>query len=160
MKKILSHIAALLLATTVVVSCSEGMYYDDAIVYPDSDIGRTILITGVISDNDTSTPLEGISVSVKVYPQNDPSAPSIASAIVYTDSNGIFTTETVGAYEPLLCVLDVKDENGIYESQTQQVMISWNSPSFDYESNTFIVNDCNFQLSRSSVTYRLTRATL
>ena len=38
--------------------------------------------------------------------------------------------------------------SGIYENQTQQVLISWKGMSFDEESNMFVVNDCNFQLSK------------
>ena len=49
---------------------------------------------------------------------------------------------------PLLCIVTAEDMKGIYESQTQQVLISWKNMSFDEIANMFVVNNCNFQLSK------------
>ena len=61
---------------------------------------------------------------------------------------GTYSIRTKGADDPLLCIITAEDMSGIYENQTQQVLISWKGMSFDEESNMFVVNDCNFQLSK------------
>lgn len=153
MKKILSYITALLLATTALVSCSAGDFVVNADAPPASDMvtdERAIIISGIVSDITADTPLEGISVFVRLYLQDNPEAAPIFSDEAYTDNNGIFIVRTGGSYEPILCVLTIEDSEDIYESQTRQIMISWDSTSFDYESNTFVMNDCNFQLNKKA----------
>lgn len=152
MARILSHIATLLLMATAVSSCSAGTFEPSIDGSPESEgisKERSILITGVVSDNSTSALLEGISINIKVYPQDDPSASPIASEEVYSDNRGIFIAETPGADIPLLCVLTAEDKEGTYESHTKQIIVSWDSPSFDRAANMFIVNDCNIRLNRT-----------
>lgn len=132
---------ALLSAATAVLSCSAEM--NDEILFTE----RTILVTGSVSDI-SGNALEDITITLKAYPQDDASAAPVASETAYTSNKGTYSIRAKGADEPLLCIVTAEDINGIYENQTQQLLISWKGMSFDEASNMFVVNDCNFQLSK------------
>ena len=139
------YIAALLSVATAVLSCSveampedsEGAYYMD----------RTILVTGSVSDMNGNA-VEDITITLKAYPQNDVSAPPVASETTYTSNKGTYSIHAKGSQMQLLCTITAEDMNGMYESQTQQVIVSWKGMAFDETSNMFIVNNCNFQLNK------------
>ena len=145
-RTLISYIAALLSAATAVLSCSVGAFppmYDAANPY----IERTILVTGSVS-GPNGMPLEDITIILKAYPQNDATASPITSETTYTSNKGTYSIHAEGSDMQLMCIVTAEDSDGIYESQTQQIMVSWNSTAFDQESNTFVVNDCNFKLNR------------
>jgi hypothetical protein len=132
---------ALLSAATAVLSCSAEEYGE--ITYAE----RTMLVSGSVSDV-SGNALEDITITLKAYPQDDAAAAPVTSETTYTSNKGTYSIRTIGAAEPLLCIITAEDMNGIYENQTQQVLISWKGMSFDEASNMFVVNDCNFQLSK------------
>lgn len=132
---------ALLSAATAVLSCSAEM--NDEILFTE----RTILVTGSVSDI-SGNALEDITITLKAYPQDDAAAAPVASETAYTSNKGTYSIRAKGADEPLLCIVTAEDINGIYKNQTQQLLISWKGMSFDEASNMFVVNDCNFQLSK------------
>ena len=140
----IAYIVALLSLTTAVSSCSiEAAPSPD---FSDQHNERGILVTGTVSDKE-GTALENISISLTAYPQNDASVSPVTSETTYTSNKGKYSIRVKGADMQLMCVITAEDMNGVYESQTQQVIISWSGTSFDEYSNMFVVNDCNFTLS-------------
>ena len=149
MRTKIAHILILLLAATVAVSCSKAdMAIEDMAGNPRV---RSILITGAVMDAQTGQALEDITIHFRAYPQEHPDADPIIIDEVHTTSNGTYTIQAYGEiYEPLLCVLTTQDNKEIYESKTNQVIISWNGISYDKTNGQFVVNDCTFQLSKKS----------
>lgn len=146
LRKFITHTAALLSVATAVLSCSVGLY--DAMdelegVMPE----KNILITGSVCNQDGQS-LEDIAITFKSYPQDDVNAAPISNETVYSNSKGTFSLEAEGADIDLLCILIAEDPDGIYESQNQQIFVSWKGVSFDEMTGTYIVNDCNFVLNR------------
>lgn len=147
MKKIILYISTLLLASAGLWSCSAEMMSDEDMA---ATADRCIFITGIVTDMDSGNKLEDIEIEFKAYPQNNAeTAPPVAVDQVYTNSEGIFTIICNGYHEPLLCVLVAKDAESLYESQTKQIMVTWSGPSYDHDSNMFVVNDCTFQLKKA-----------
>ena len=139
-------IAALLSVATAVLSCSVGVF--DAM--PDMEGAlpeKMISITGAVCSQDGQL-LEDVAITFKSYLQNDMDAAPITTKTVYSNSKGTFSLEAEGADINLLCILIAEDPDGIYESQNQQIFVSWKGVSFDEMTGTYIVNDCNFVLNR------------
>lgn len=141
------HILTLLLAAAAALSCSKAdMSIEDMAGNPRV---KSIVITGIVTDAQSGQPLENITIHFKAYPKDYPDAAPIIIDEVHTNSNGAYTIQTgVEIYEPLLCTLSAQDSKDIYESKTNQVIVSWSGTSFDNSSGTFVVNDCSFQLSK------------
>ena len=134
------YMVALLSVATAVLSCSMEMH-DGEIPYME----RTILVTGSVSDM-SGNALEDITITLKAYPQDDAAAAPVTSETAYTSNKGTYSIHAKGAQTPLLCIITAEDMGGVYESQTQQVIVSWKGLAFDEISNRFVVNNCNFQL--------------
>ena len=142
----ISYIAALLSAATAVLSCSKGDYD----VMPDMEgtiTERSILITGYVSNMEGQA-LEDITITFKAYPKDDVNAAPISTDTAYSNSKGTFSIMADGAEMDLICLVNAEDPDGIYESQSQQIFVSWKGVSFDAYNNQYIVNDCSFVLNR------------
>mgnify|MGYP003457266671 FL=1 len=148
MRTRIAHILILLLAATVAVSCSKAdMAIEDMAGNPGV---KSIVITGIVTEAQNGQPLENITIHFKAYPKDSPDAAPIIIDEVHTNSNGAYTIQTgVEIYYPLLCTLSAEDSKDIYESKTNQVIVTWSGPSFDRNSGTFVVNDCTFQLKKA-----------
>lgn len=139
-------IAALLSVATAVLSCSVGVF--DAM--PDMEGAlpeKMISITGAVCSHDGQL-LEDVAITFKSYLQNDMDADPITTETVYSNSKGEFSILAEGADTDLFCILTAEDPSGLYESQTRQILVSWEGVSFDRSSNTYVVNDCSFVLDR------------
>lgn len=139
-------IAALLSVATAVPSCSVGAYD----MMPDMEgvgEGKRISITGSVYSLD-GMPLEDMSITFKSYLQDDMDSAPMIMETVYSNSKGEFSILTKGADTDLFCIVTAEDPNGVYESQTRQILVSWEGVSFDRLSNTYVVNDCSFVLNR------------
>lgn len=130
---------------TAVLSCSKADI-ERTPEYGNPMHERSIMITGIVTDKVTGDAIEDITISFNAFIQNDGTDSPVISESVYTDSKGMFTIHTEGSYKPLSCHILAEDKNRKYKSQSQQIIINWNGTSFDKESNTFVINDCNFQL--------------
>lgn len=142
----ITYIAALLSIATAVLSCSKGVYDsmpDMEGVLPE----KSILITGSVSDMEGKA-LEDITITFKAYPKDDVNAAPISTETAYSNSKGTFSILADGADMELLCIVTAEDQYGIYESQNQQIFVSWKGVSFDETANQYIVNDCSFILNR------------
>ncbi len=148
MKRMAIYLLFMLLTSTAVLSCSTGLFDKDASAMP-SENPRTILITGSAIDSQSGSPLENITISFKAYPYEDPEASPVSTVEVHTNSKGTFSLHAEGATQKLLCILVAKDKEGLYESQTKQVIVTWTGTSFDRYNNIFIVNDCKFNLEKT-----------
>ena len=145
-RTIITYIAALLSVATAVLSCSKGVF--DSM--PDMDgalPGKSILITGMVVNNEGEA-LEDITITFKAYPKDDVNAAPISTETAYSNSKGIFSIMADGAEMDLICIVNAEDMDGIYESQSQQIFVSWKGVSFDASNNQYIVNDCSFVLNR------------
>ena len=142
----ITYIAALLSVATAVLSCSKGDY----VVMPDMEgaiTERSILITGYVSNMEGQA-LEDITITFKAYPKDDVNAAPISTDTAYSNSKGTFSIMADGAEMDLICLVNAEDPDGIYESQSQQIFVSWKGVSFDASNNQYIVNDCSFVLNR------------
>ena len=142
----ITYIAALLSVATAVLSCSKGDY----VVMPDMEgtiTERSILITGYVSNMEGQA-LEDITITFKAYPKDDVNAAPISTDTAYSNSKGTFSIMADGAEMDLICLVNAEDPDGIYESQSQQIFVSWKGVSFDAYNNQYIVNDCSFVLNR------------
>ena len=142
----ITYIAALLSVATAVLSCSKGDYD----VMPDMEgtiTERSILITGYVSNMEGQA-LEDITITFKAYPKDDVNAAPISTDTAYSNSKGTFSIMADGAEMDLICLVNAEDPDGIYESQSQQIFVSWKGVSFDASNNQYIVNDCSFVLNR------------
>ena len=142
----ITYIAALLSIATAVLSCSKGVY--DSM--PDMEgvlQNKSILITGSVSEMEGNA-LEDITITFKAYPKDDVNAAPVSTETAYSNSKGTFSIMADGADMELLCIVTAEDQDGIYESQNQQIFVSWKGVSFDETANQYIVNDCSFVLNR------------
>lgn len=148
MKRTILNIMLMLLAATAVLSCSKGDF-DVALDSASPSSERSILITGSATDSQTGTGIENIMISFKAYQYEDSGDTPLISEDIYTNSNGIFTLHTDGTDQPLFCILTASDAEGIYETQTKQVIVTWSGTSFDRHNNMFVVNDCTFIMTKA-----------
>ena len=150
MKRPVTYMLMALLGTTVLSSCSNDFAAPDMMETPDSRHNRFI-ISGLVTDAQNDKPLNDIKVCFEAYPQDKINTAPIATSEVYTTSEGIFFIEVTGFDStPLHCILTATDPQAYYKNRTTNVIVSWSGPSYDAYNKTFVVNDCNFQLSLSS----------
>ncbi len=114
---------------------------------PDAEMPRSILISGAVSDQSGNI-LEDIAVTFQAYPIDDSSASPLFSVTEYTNSLGVYTLRCVGIDTPVRCIIAANDQKQAYQSQINEVIVSWTGDAFDQETNTFVVNNCNFILTR------------
>ena len=149
MKKLMTYFLLALLGTTVLSSCSMGVFDAEPGIIGDGE-SREVIITGLITDAESSKALEDITVYFKAYPQDKPDAGPVMTDEVHTGNNGTFTIQApTGDPGNLLCTLTADDPTGIYQSHTKQIIITWKGTSFDKELQKYVVNDCNFQLRKT-----------
>lgn len=134
---------AMLLTAAAAASCSVEMDFEAA--RPGLGNERSIMISGQVTDA-AGNIMEDITIDFNAYIQNDAGGSTVSSETVHTDSKGRFSITAEGAQEPLLCTVTAQDKEGLFESQTKKIIVTWDGPSF--QDNLFVVNDCNFHLSK------------
>lgn len=124
------------------LSCSMGDIYSDSYngIY-------TIVVSGAVSEKESTLPLEGIKITLNASEQFQVRE-TIRTMTVYTDNRGRFTLTAEGFTEKVFCTLTAEDVNNEYGAVEQELNISWNGSSFDNHTGTFYVNDCNFYLEK------------
>lgn len=147
MIKTISKILALTVLATAALSCSKAFLDGEE---SNLDGNLKIIVSGAASDVVSNTPLTGIKVTFAAYPaDNTISILPLTTKTVYTDGNGIYRVEVMGFSENITCTLTAEsteqNETG-YETLSNRLHVTWNGNSFDQSKNTFIVNDCNFQM--------------
>ena len=107
----------------------------------------TLIVSGIISDKDTATPLKDITVTYKAYSSK---GRLLETKTAYSSGEGIYTVEAQGYTSEINCILTASDAQGSYSESQIELNIDWNGPSFNEETNTFVVNNCNFYLKKDA----------
>lgn len=145
MKKIIINITMLLSVTIAALSCStEAPFSYDV----NTHSSYTIIISGTASDKSSSTPLEGIRISLYATEKGNDKESGMKTKAVYTDSKGYFALSLGGFSKPAHCTIMANDPEGIYETVQQDINISWNGTSFDEQTGCFYVNSCDFYMDK------------
>ncbi|MBQ9723065.1 MAG: radical SAM-associated putative lipoprotein [Bacteroidales bacterium] len=140
MRKAIAHILILLLATTAVLSCSVGFPME----VPAETSG--IEITGAVTDGKTGEPLDEIKITLTTTERLDIQIGTVLKT-AYTDNNGTFTIMAEGVKGLTSCVLIAEDPDGIYETASQVVNITWSESNM--LQGIFYVNDIIFYLEKA-----------
>lgn len=147
MKKLVTYLMMLLSGMTVLPSCSMEMFDAEADI---PGASRSIFISGVVCDAQTGQALEDIKIAFTAFLQDDTDADPALSDEVYTGNKGTFTIQTPETEAgSLVCKLTASDQKGLYESHTKQIIVTWRGTSYDREMNMYVVNDCNFKLTKA-----------
>lgn len=146
MTRHIKQIFLLLTASASFLSCSATLMEGDV---SDMKDGSRIVITGTVSDASDNYPIEDIKVVFKAYlPETSPSNP-VTTLTEYTGSNGIYTIHAEGLGAISACTLTAEDETGTYATSSTRINVTWSGTAYDKESNTFVVNGCNFHLEKA-----------
>ena len=148
MIKTLKKLLALVILSATAASCSLAFLNDEDTVL---DGNLKIVINGVVSDVVTNASLTDIMVTFSAFAENSPSVLPLISKTAYTDSDGIYSIEVAGFSDTITCILTAESTDQSqtqYESLENKIVVTWSGSSFDDNSNTFYVNDCNFQMKR------------
>ena len=135
MHRNIHFIKIMLLALIVLCGCSKERKLDGDF---------TVVINGTVSVAATGEPLEGVQITFKAIDTNR--SKELISRNIYTDSNGSYMIESEGFNSPLKCIIDVTHPD--YNSIMKTILVNWNSSSYDDETNTFFVNECDFHLEK------------
>lgn len=146
MKNYLKNTILMLLALPAAFSCSAFLMETE-----NASIGEdmSLLITGTVSEIGSSVPLEGMKISFKAYPKGRTGETALHELNVYTDNHGSYILESEGYSEEITCHITASDTEQTYSSSVNEVEIAWSGVSFDKEKGRFVVNDCDFKLSRN-----------
>lgn len=148
MTRFFKKLLTLTLLAISATSCSLALLSDESEKL-DGDL--KIVVTGVASDVVSNTPLTGIKITFSAYKENSISILPLASQTVYTNSDGIYTIQAEGFSEAITCTItaeSIEQDEVEYEEITSKIVVTWSGDSFDEETGTFFVNDCNFQLKK------------
>lgn len=107
----------------------------------------TAIISGMVSDKDTKVPLKDIKIIYEAY---DLKGRLIDTKTSYSSGEGVYTIEADGYTSDINCVLTAAGKDKGYSESHIDLSISWSGPSYNIEEGIFIVNDCNFFLTKSA----------
>lgn len=136
---------ALLSISAAVCSCTMAPFDIDTMV--NNAEGR-ILITGTVSELETAQPLKNIRITFKAYPAGESGAVPLITDETWSKENGVYAIAVPGHWMPLRCTIIAEDMSSAYEGQMHEISVTWSGTSYDKKHNSFIVNDCNFQLQK------------
>ena len=145
--KLLRILAVTIFAATS-LSCSMALLNDEEAALNGE---FTISVNGVVSNIATNAPLEGVKVTFEAFDETSLSVMPLITLTDVTDSKGVYTIKAKGFSDPVTCTITAEstEKTGNYETLTNKVVVTWSGNSFDSESKTFFVNDCNFQMKRA-----------
>lgn len=145
--KLLRILAVTIFAATT-LSCSMALLNDEE-AHLDGEF--TITVNGIVSNVVTNAPLKGIKITFEAFDEGSLSVMPLITLSDMTDSKGVYTITAKGFSDPVTCMITAEstEETGQYETLTNKVVATWSGNSFDPESKTFFVNDCNFQMKRA-----------
>lgn len=145
MKLLFVNTIMLLSVTMAALSCSKGPVNE---INPEFDGTYTVVVSGTASEKSTSTPLEGIKITLHAAEPIVNNSGEIRTMTVYTDNRGRFTLTAEGFTREISCTITSDDMKGIYEYGRQDMKIYWKGSSYDARTGTFYVNDCDFYLEK------------
>jgi hypothetical protein len=140
MNKLFRTLILTLLPMAVLSSCSQmDMSFDFA-------GSGTVVISGTISDTDTKQPLENVNMDFQAFDSRNSEFRPDYNQKVSTDSKGFFRITATGFTSSITCIVTAEAEG--YNKEQKEVHINWSGTSFDEETATFYVNDCDFHLKK------------
>ncbi len=149
MIKTIKKLSAITILAVSSMSCSLALLNDKE---DPLDGNLKIVVNGVISDVATNAPISDIKVTFSAFAENSPSVLPLISKTVHTDSKGVYTVEALGFSGPVTCTLTAESTEQTvaqYETMTNKIVATCSGNSLDSSSNTFVVNDCNFQMKKN-----------
>ena len=145
MRLFIKNTIALLSISAAVCSCSMAFLDGKAGAYVD---GSRILITGTVSELESAQPLKDIRITFKAYAASESGAVPLIAEETWSKEDGVYAIAAPGHQMPLRCTIIAEDMSSAYEGQMHEISVTWSGPSYDKKHNSFIVNDCNFQLQK------------
>ena len=107
---------------------------------------KTVIINGTVSEISSRQPIEGVKIAFMAYSKAGHTGQPVSTINAYTDSRGAFKLKAEGIGTVVTCTLI--SEHPDYSGVEKEIIINWAGPSYDPESRTFYVNDCDFHLQR------------
>ena len=108
--------------------------------------GMTLIISGTVSETASKQPLEGVKIMFQAYEsEGNPDLPAITQN-AYTDSHGAFNIKAEGFSSAVTCILTTDHPD--YSSVRKDILINWKGTSYDFQTRTFYVNDCDFHIDK------------
>ena len=148
MIKKFKNILALTILAAISISCSTALLNDEETVL---DGEFAIVVNGVVSDVVSNAPIKDIQVTFSAFATNSLSVMPLISKTVSTKSDGTYSFKVFGFSDPVTCkitAMSKEDAENRYETMTNEVVVTWEGNSYDPDSKTFFVNDCNFQMEK------------
>jgi hypothetical protein len=108
----------------------------------------TAIISGIVSDKGTGAPLKEIKIIYEAY---DLRGRLIDTKTSYSSGEGIYTIEATGYTSAINCTLTASGTDNGYSESRIELSIDWNGPSYNSAEGSFVVNDCNFFLTKSAM---------
>lgn len=105
-----------------------------------------IEITGAVTDGKTGEPLDEIKITLTTTERLDIQIGTVLKT-AYTDNNGTFTIMAEGVEGLSSCILIAEDPDGMYETASQVVNITWTQANM--LQGIFYVNDIIFYLEKA-----------
>lgn len=142
------NILALTILAAISISCSTALLNDEETVL---DGEFAIVVNGVVSDVVSNAPIKDIQVTFSAFATNSLSVMPLISKTVSTKSDGTYSFKVFGFSDPVTCkitAMSKEDAENRYETMTNKVVVTWEGNSYDPDSKTFFVNDCNFQMEK------------
>lgn len=105
-----------------------------------------IEISGAVTDGETGEPLDEIKVTLTTAERQNIKPDNLLKT-AYTDNNGTFTIMAEGVEGLSSCILIAEDPDGVYETASQVVNITWTQANM--LQGIFYVNDIIFYLEKA-----------
>ena len=141
MQKLLNIITFWLLSIAAFCSCTSDEPYISG-----ADKTGTIIITGTVSEATGNSAIEGIKLIFEAYDPEGISNEPLTTINAYTDSQGTFSITAEGFTTSVNGV--IATDNPDYKTVSKQVLVTWKGTSYDPETRTFFVNNCDFHLEK------------
>ena len=142
MQKLLNIITFWLLSMAAFCSCTSTEEHSITA----TDGTRTIIITGTVSEAAGKAAIEGIKLIFEAYDPESSSSAALTTINAYTDSQGTFSITAEGFTSAVTGIITTDHPD--YKNVSKQVMITWKGTSYDPETRTFFVNNCDFHLEK------------
>ena len=145
----LANILTAILSAIALTACGQ-IFLDDENKALEGEY--RLVMSGIVSEAGSNKSISGIKITFSAYMENSISVLPLMTKTVYTDGKGIYNREVEGFSEAIRCTITAeatKQNDSAYEKQSQDIVVTWSGDSFDEESSTFFVNNCNFQLNKS-----------
>lgn len=107
----------------------------------------TVIISGIVSDQNTGALLKDATITFKSYNLR---GKLLKTKTSYSSGNGTYVIEDSGYTSEITCILTASVPDGSHSESQIELNVDWNGSMFNAETDTFVVNDCNFHLQKSA----------